>query len=158
MPPQSTTRLSRWEFTKPPKISYFLLDFLLSKPLLGVLSFWPLSPSTFPQFYPSLSFLYHPCLAFFNLTVFPTFLPWHRKCYATDIEMMMPWIWCLNAIIPPPCSLLTSPPPSMLCREGGSLRETLAHNRICSHLKFPSGTAAAFSSSEPSNLLFFSSF
>lgn len=67
----------------------------------------------------------------FAASLVPTFLPRQGKCYGTDIQMMtMPWIWCLNTIIPPPRSFV----------EGGSLRETLAYNCICSRLKFPNGT------------------
>lgn len=146
MPPQSTTSL--------------LLSPWLS-PLLTS-SWCPIILTPFPLYISSVlsvSFLPLPSLShIFQFDSFSYLFALAPKVLATDIEMMMPWIWCLNAIIPPPCSLFTSPPPSMLCREGGSLRETLAHKRICSHLKFPSGTAAAFSSSEPSNLLFFSSF
>lgn len=152
MSPLSTTSLSVYETLQiPQKIFYFLPSWPLSWfPLTAFL------PTTFSaRLIPLLSLFLHFFTSLFSL---PHCLG-TQKCQATDIQMMMPWIWCPNAILPLPCSLHTSPPPTLLCREGGSLRETLAYNRICSHLKFPSGTAAAFSSpSEPSNLLFFSSF
>lgn len=85
----------------PPTVVYFLLDCPLR-----VLSLCPHS-------------FHYSCLAPFNSTVFPTSLPWHWNYIATDIQMMMPWISCLNAIIPPHCSLLTSPPPLMLRRWRG---------------------------------------
>lgn len=133
-------------------VSLWLPPFLSSSFCLVTLTLPPYISSVYPSLIPlpslSPSFYFHILPFCFG-----------TESNATDIKMMMmPWIWCLNTIIPPPCSLLTSPPPSILCCEGGSLREILAYNRICSHLKFPRVRAIAFSSSQPSNLLFFSAF
>lgn len=96
------------------------------------LTFSSLCPSPFaacPQLCPSPSFVHHPRFKFS--------LPWHRKCYATDIQMMMPWIWCLNAIIPPPCS--PPSPSSPRCSAAkGALCGKLEHTIVSAHISsFP---------------------
>lgn len=99
-------------------------------------SLWPFLP-TFRQFYPSLSLLDPHCLSFISFTVFSTSLCWRQKCYATDIHMMMPWIWCLNTIISPPRY-----PPSPISLDalpwGGALCGKPKHPIVSAHISsFP---------------------
>lgn len=144
MPLQSTTSLSRWEFTKDNSTSS-LSSTLLSESLLDV----TLTPL------PLYIFIHHfPCCLDFLMIVLTWLYASALKVlcnrYTDDDDALD--LMSYNIIIPPPCSLLTSPTPPTHCCEGGSLRETLAYTRICSQLMFLSGIA--FSSSEPSNLSF----
>lgn len=78
--------------TPPPPKIYFLLDFLFL--IASVLLFFsfPLAPTISPPLcHQSLS-LPTILASDYQFYSFSTYLPWHRKCYATDIKMMMPWI------------------------------------------------------------------
>lgn len=117
--------------------------------------YFPIALTLFLSAILSCIHLFSPSSHFSISQFLSTFVPLHPKCYATDIQMMMPCIWCLNTIIPhhpahlPPPSSLDDVP---LFAGNSSIQSYLLASQV-SQWHSPPMRGSAFSSSEPSNLL-----